>query len=126
MHYSPLMILPALLLGRVIVHDTPNEFTGTCCWECTARSNRNGYTRTWDPVTKREPVSHRLAWEHVKGPIPRGMILDHLCRFRACLRPDHLEPVTHQINTLRGLAVLFKPKLETEYAFDTGGIIESV
>lgn len=105
MLYDPTFILPAFLIGKVRVLETPNEFTGTCCWECLTRPNRNGYRRVWDG--KREPVAHRVAWEHVHGPIPKGLILDHLCRFRACLRPDHLEPVTHSVNTRRGLAVLF-------------------
>lgn len=99
-------ILPPVLFAKVITHIQPNIYTGTPCWECTCRANRNGYRRVWDG--KREPVAHRYAWEYVNGHIPIGLILDHLCRFRACIRPDHMEPVTHAENTRRGNAILFK------------------
>ena len=37
----------------------------------------------------------------MRGPIPEGLTLDHLCRVRACVNPAHLEPVTLRENTLR-------------------------
>lgn len=47
-------------------------------------------------------VAHRWGWEQMHGPVPDGLQLDHLCRNRACVRPDHLEPVTCKENLLRG------------------------
>lgn len=46
--------------------------------------------------------AHRLAYEQTKGPIAPGLVIDHLCRNRACINPDHLEPVTNAVNVLRG------------------------
>ena len=46
--------------------------------------------------------AHRFAYELLVGPIPAGLEIDHLCRDRACVNPDHLEPVTHRENGLRG------------------------
>ena len=46
--------------------------------------------------------AHRWAYEHYVGPIPDGLHLDHLCRNTKCVNPDHLEPVTCQVNLLRG------------------------
>ncbi len=47
-------------------------------------------------------MAHRLYYEAYKGGIPDGMDIDHLCRERSCVNPDHLEPVTHLENCLRG------------------------
>ena len=46
--------------------------------------------------------AHRVVYEILVGPIPVGLELDHLCRNRACVNPDHLEPVTTRTNLLRG------------------------
>lgn len=45
---------------------------------------------------------HRAMWELMNGPIPEGMVIDHLCRVRRCVNVAHLEVVTHRTNTLRG------------------------
>jgi len=46
-------------------------------------------------------LAHRVAWEDEYGDIPTGLELDHLCRVRHCVRPSHLEPVTHAENQRR-------------------------
>lgn len=53
-------------------------------------------------VDGRQTTAHRFAYELAKGPIPDGLELDHLCRVRQCVRPSHLEPVTHYVNMMRG------------------------
>lgn len=50
----------------------------------------------------RRVYAHRWSYEHHIGPIPDGLHLDHLCRVRHCVNPDHLEPVTLAENVLRG------------------------
>lgn len=46
--------------------------------------------------------AHRVVWEDERGPIPAGLVIDHLCRNRACVNVEHMEPVTSAENTRRG------------------------
>ncbi len=62
------------------------------CTLWTGRINADGYG------TIGVDLAHRRAWEDTVGPIPDGLELDHLCRNRACIRIDHLEPVTRRTN----------------------------
>ena len=48
---------------------------------------------------------HRKVWEEARGPIPEGMTIDHLCRQKTCINPDHMEVVTRAENVRRALAV---------------------
>lgn len=43
-------------------------------------------------------LAHRVTYEHLVGPIPGGMLLDHRCARRDCVNPDHLRPTTHKQN----------------------------
>jgi hypothetical protein len=47
--------------------------------------------------------AHRVSYELHKGPIPEGLVIDHLCRVRHCVNPDHLRAVTHAVNILAGV-----------------------
>lgn len=61
----------------------------------------NGYGRFM--INKRRVTVHRWFYEQKKGPVPAGLVLDHLCRTRNCVNLDHLEPVTDAENMLRGV-----------------------
>lgn len=56
---------------------------------------------------------HRVAYEIAKGPIPEGLVIDHLCRNRLCVNPDHLEAVTSRTNILRGVGRAAKNAAKT-------------
>ena len=81
------------------------------CWLWTSAINWGGYAKF--RIGKRDVYAHRWAYEHIVGPIPEGMDLDHLCRVRRCVRPDHLEPVTHQENVLRGEGIAARQAQKT-------------
>lgn len=71
------------------------------CWVWTATLDRHGYGTFF---LGRNQRAHRAAYELFVGPIPGGLDIDHLCRNRACVNPDHLEPVDRRTNILRGEA----------------------
>jgi hypothetical protein len=71
------------------------------CWIWKASVGRSGYGRLRMGGKTREV--HRLAYEAYRGPIPEGLEIDHLCRVRRCVNPDHLDLVTHAENVRRGL-----------------------
>lgn len=79
------------------------------CWRATKGIRKDGYSQI-QLTGKRAPkvLGHRLSYEYFVEPIPDGMELDHVwargCRFRSCINPSHLEPVTHAVNIIRGTA----------------------
>ncbi len=80
---------------------TVDPITG--CWLWNHSLFRNGYARLG------KHIAHRVVYEHYKGPIPEGMDLDHLCRVKRCVNPDHLEPVTEADNVRRGVSAKLTP-----------------
>ena len=73
------------------------------CWLWTGALDRAGYGRFH--LAGVNVVAYRVAYELLVGPVPAGLTVDHLCRVRRCVRPDHLEPVTQRENILRGVGV---------------------
>ena len=81
------------------------------CWEWGGSRHFLGYGEfRW---AGRKGKAHRFAYEWFVGAIPTGLELDHLCRERSCVNPDHLEAVTHRENVLRGEGLAAKNILKT-------------
>jgi hypothetical protein len=70
--------------------------TGCWVWQ---DNDRSGYG--FLSVNKQKQMAHRVSYELHVGPIPEGLQIDHLCRNKMCVNPDHLEAVTQQENILR-------------------------
>lgn len=100
------MVLPARLFDKV----SPEPMSG--CWLWTGTVSNNGYgllmVRRDIPGKwrQRKVLAHRAVYEASRDLIPNGLTLDHLCRNRLCVNPDHLEPVTLVENVMRGMSPL--------------------
>lgn len=89
-----------MLPERIAEKINPEPNSG--CWLWGASLDRKGYGQI---MLHRNDLrrAHRVVYEAFKGPVPAGLDLDHLCRVRSCVNPDHLEPVTRAVNLNRGI-----------------------
>jgi HNH endonuclease len=98
--------LPESIASRITV----DEVSG--CWKVAGNLDKNGYARIGGEG------AHRVAYKLLVGPIPEGLVLDHVeawgCIWRCCAWPAHLEPVTPGINTLRGTSFSAVNAVKTE------------
>lgn len=76
----------------------PEPNTG--CWFWVGYVDENGYGRCF--LNGKPGYAHRRSFESFRGPIPPGLTIDHLCRQRSCVNPDHMEAVSMRENLLRG------------------------
>lgn len=70
----------------------------TLCWIWQHNVSSYGYARKWSGI--RIERAHRVYYERAYGPIPQDLVLDHLCRQRDCVNPEHLEAVTNRENVV--------------------------
>jgi hypothetical protein len=69
------------------------------CWIWIGADDGGRYGNAW--VNGKLVKAHRASYEMHRGPIPAGMQIDHLCRVKCCVNPDHLEAVTDAENRQR-------------------------
>jgi len=94
---------PSQSLSEIIANAIEVQDTGYAspCWLWRGRTNHDGYGLLWH--NGKHCRAHRISYEMQCGQIPRGLVLDHLCRARNCINPSHLEAVTDRENVRRGL-----------------------
>lgn len=103
--------------GQEGIHWEVDPSTG--CWHWLRFKDKGGYGRI-----SRFEYAHRVIYERFKGKVPEGLHLDHLCRNRGCVNPEHLEPVTRAVNTQRGFLPSLTPRavkfIRDVYAYGAG------
>jgi hypothetical protein len=85
---------------RIDAYVEPEPMSG--CWLWTGTVNHKGYGLLG--VHGRTTIAHRVVYRLFRGPIPTGLVLDHLCETHCCVNPAHLRPVTRWENTRRGIS----------------------
>jgi len=99
--HDPLVKQP--VLQRFMEYVSPEPMSG--CWLWTGTYNRDSYGLFWRSASYGHFQAHRAAFELLKGPVEPHLQIDHVCRVRDCVNPDHLEQVTQRVNLARsGLA----------------------
>ena len=99
---DPLGYHPGGILAPVEERFWSRVTKGPDCWVWTGPKSDAGYGHF--RANGREWLAHRYSYTATKGAIPAGLEIDHLCRNRGCVRPEHLEAVTHKENMWRGIA----------------------
>lgn len=85
----------------------------TPCWMWQRHCNESGYGMVGSKK-HRSKLAHRVFYERKHGPIPDGLVPDHLCRQPPCVNPDHLELVTQAVNSQRGAMAKATPEIVRE------------
>ena len=100
----------------------------TGCWNWNGKLKADGYpfggSRSTNGVLTR-PAIYTVYYQAVNGPVPAGLHIDHLCRNRRCVNPDHLEAVTPRENNRRRLNCLTPADVREIRALCNGGIRQS-
>lgn len=75
------------------------------CWLWAGYKESQGYGQIFyrEDGKNKYHYAHRFMYEQLVGKIPEGLVIDHLCRVRHCINPDHLEVVTPRVNNDRGI-----------------------
>lgn len=107
------LLLPSLYPLQTILRigDKLKTISTDDCWLWAGSTNHYGYGRF---IQDRKSLqAHRVMYEVLVGEIPKGLVIDHLCRVLLCVNPEHLEPVTDKVNVLRGIGITAQQARQT-------------
>jgi len=99
--------LPTQIIQRIKIDPV------TKCWNWTGTLRPDGYGLIYLAELKKQLRVHRVVYELLVKKIESGLVIDHLCRNRKCVNPNHLEQVSIKTNTLRGISPVVQKKNQT-------------
>jgi len=82
------------------------------CWNWTAGVSGRRYGEFC--INGKMIGAHRVSYEDKNGEIPKGLVIDHLCKNTLCVNADHLEVVTQKENIMRGAWFVSLNAVKTE------------
>lgn len=88
---------------KVDLESRIERVTESGCWLWVGSDGPKGYGRIM--VAQKAYRAHRFVYEAMVGPIPQGLVIDHLCRVRCCVNPAHMRTVSNKANVLAGVGV---------------------
>lgn len=91
------------------------EISPSGCWEWSGGTNSEGYGNF--SLKNQAVKAHRYSFGYFKGEIPKGFVVDHLCRNHKCVNPDHLEAVSNKTNIIRGVGLASQESKRTHCPF---------
>ena len=97
---GPISRLPRLERIRAKIRHYSEPHNPGECWPWKGCLDPPGYGQFYFEGTRCK--AHQASYRAFKGPVPPQLEIDHLCRNRSCVNPDHLEAVTHAVNQGRG------------------------
>lgn len=107
LNLSELPFTPGYLLMVKERMDDNFTITDNNCWEWNGGRTSFGYGKISlkQKSFNKSMTAHRVYWELINGPIPKGLVINHKCSNPPCINPDHLETMTGKENTLIGKGI---------------------
>lgn len=100
----------ALAIAKRFIRENKTYNKKTNCWNWNFAPNGKGYSQIL--ILRKMVRVHRVSYVLFKGELKEGYVIDHLCRNRRCMNPDHLEQVKQRENLERGVGTMIKVNRE--------------
>jgi hypothetical protein len=118
----------AVVRDRAWLENRVTKQAGSGCWIWTGFRNKAGYGMYGESMggIGKHRRAHRLAYRLFRGEIASPLVIDHLCRVRACVNPWHMELVPRRVNVLRGIRGVLTTHCPKGHAYTPDNLLKKV